>query len=55
MSTSDKKYAPRCLVCKKVIDITTPYWGKVNIIGEQKYWHDSCNAEYETEYSMKSF
>lgn len=54
MPASDRKYFPRCMVCKKPIDISTPYWGRVNTIGEQKYWHDSCNALYEAEYSMKS-
>ena len=53
MPTPDRKYSPRCLVCKKSIDITTPYWGQVNTIGEQKYWHDACNHEYENKYSVK--
>lgn len=50
---SGKKSSPRCLVCKKSIDITMGYWGRINTIGEQKYWHDSCNAEYDLKYADK--
>lgn len=53
MTSSERKNPLRCMVCKKYIDITTGYWGKVNTIGEQKYWHDSCNEEYDQFYSKK--
>lgn len=53
MSNPNRKYFPRCLVCKKSIDTTTPYWGRVNTIGEQKYWHDACNAQYDQYYSNR--
>lgn len=50
MST-ERKFSHRCMVCKSLIDIYTAYWSKVNMIGETKYWHDSCNEEYDIKYA----
>jgi hypothetical protein len=50
MST-ERKLSHRCMVCKTSIDIYTAYWSKVNTIGETKYWHDTCNGEYDNKYA----